>query len=750
MAIIYDEKAKCITLHTKNSSYQMKIGNLDYLIHLYYGPRMPDSDLSWQIRQYDRGFSGNPYRSRHERTFSLDAQPQEFPTQQQGDFRIGSIDVMNADGSRCFNGLVKDVSISEGKYRLLTLPASFASDKDTVHSLRITLEDEYSHVQAILQYGVFEQADIITRSVTVKNGGRQPIHLHKIMSVCLDFLNGSDMDIVNFPGRYGQERQVERQPLTHHVHKIRSGRGISSHQQNPFVALTDRTVTEESGSCYGFSLMYSGSFLAEVELDQYDQVRLVMGINDRLFSYAVEAGEDFDTPAVLMTYTDSGLTGMSHIYHDFFRNNLNRSRFVKDVKRPVLLNTWEAAFFDFDDVKLVEIARAAKKMGVEMIVMDDGWFGKRDDDNSGLGDWYVNEDKIKCGLKSLVEQVNAKGLKFGIWMEPEMVNEDSDLYRAHPDWAFAMPGRTPARARNQLVLDLSRQEVVDYLYGCIAKVLSENNIEYLKWDMNRSLSDVYSAVLPASRQGEVLHRFMLGLYGLMERVTKDFPDVLIEGCSGGGARFDAGILCYSPQIWCSDDTDPIHRLSIQYGTSFGYPVSTVGAHVSASPNHQTGRTTPFNTRGVTAMAGTFGYELDPAKLSLEEKNMIREQLGIFREHYDLIQDGFYYRLTGLGEEPYMAWEFASEDRNEALLSVVVKDIQPNQTLINIRLKGLDPDGLYKLTEESKKYMVHNMMYPDIEARREYYKGDALMNAGYTFPMVFGDYPAMQLHFSRVD
>ena len=460
-------------------------------------------------------------------------------------------------------------------------------------------------------------------------------------------------------------------------------------------------------------------------------------------------GESFDAPEVIMSFSSEGLGRLSHSYHHFIRHNICRGRY-KLAGRPVLINSWEASYFDFTDETIVKLAEEAAPLGIELLVMDDGWFGQRNDDNAGLGDWYVNEEKIRCGLHRLVEQVNSKGLKFGIWMEPEMVNEDSDLYRAHPDWVLAMPGRKPVRTRNQLVLDLSRPEVVDYLYGCIEKVLGENNIEYLKWDMNRSLSDVYSAAFPAERQGEIMHRFMLGLYSLMERVTKNFPDVLIEGCSGGGARFDAGILCYSPQIWCSDDTDPVHRLSIQYGTSFGYPVSTMGAHVSASPNHQTGRTTPLDTRGVTAMAGTFGYELDPAKLSEEDKETIKEQVRIFKKHYDLIQGGLYHRLTELGEEPYEAWEFAAEDRSEALLNVVVTNIQPNQTLINIRLRGLDPDGTYEVTDEIGNTWSFNPMYGEAGGDfREQFKGDALMNAGYTFPMRFGDYPAMQLHFRRI-
>ena len=403
MSIKFNQTTKSITLHTKHTSYQMKIGNLDYLLHLYYGPTIRDADMGYQIMQYDRGFSGNPYESRNARTFSLDAQPQEFSTQQQGDFRTTSIEVVNGDGSYSYNGKAVDFKITKGKYQLDTLPCVFANDGDTVDTLEVTLLDTVSNVQIILLYSVFEEADIITRAVKVKNLGEKSIHLKKIMSVCLDFLNGANFDLVSLPGRYGQERQVERQKMTHHIHTIGSVRGSSSHQQNPFVILCDRNATEDYGNCYGFSLMYSGNFLTEVELDQYDQLRLVMGIHPKQFVYEIKPQEVFEGPEVVMAFTEHGFTGLSHLYHDFYRSNLCKSKFVKDVQRPVLINSWEAAFMDFDDVKLVNIAKAAKKMGVDLLVMDDGWFGKRDDDNSGLGDWVVNEKKIKCGLHKLVE-----------------------------------------------------------------------------------------------------------------------------------------------------------------------------------------------------------------------------------------------------------------------------------------------------------------------------------------------------------
>lgn len=728
MGIIYNKKIGTFTLHTKNSSYQMKIGNLDYLFHLYYGPSLRDADLSYQIMQYDRGFSGNPYESRNERTFSLDAQPQEFSTQQQGDFRTTSIEVVNGDGSYSFGGTVLRHSITEGKYRLETLPTVFANKNDSVQSLELTLSDKFSGVDVILLYSVFEEADIITRAVKVKNNGKAPIQLKKIMSVCLDFINGSGMDLISLPGRYGQERQVERQPMTHHIHTISSVRGSSSHQQNPFVILCDRDATEDYGKCYGFSLMYSGNFLAEAELDQYDQLRLVMGIHPKQFVYEVNPHETFECPEVVMAFTEKGLTGLSHLYHDFYRTNLCESKFVTKVERPVLINSWEAAFMDFDDKKLVAIAKAAKNMGVELLVMDDGWFGKRDDDNSGLGDWHVNENKIKCGLHALVEQINSLGMKFGIWFEPEMVSEDSDLYRKHPEWAMQIPGRPAVRSRNQIVLDMGRRDVQDYLIEKVNAILDDADIYYVKWDINRSITDIWSNVLPSGRQGEVYHRYILGLYRTMNAIIKTHPDILFEGCSGGGGRFDAAMLHYYPQYWVSDNNHPIDRLKLHYGTSFVYPPSCMGAHISDS-----GKFIPLETKAVVAMGGTFGYELDATHLTEEEQDTCRKQSALFRKYYHIIIKGDYYRLSNPFKTGNMtAWQHVTKDRGESLLSVVVTNLTCNGPQEYVRAKGLDADTMYSVNEG--QYTL---------------SGSALMNAGLPIPREVPEYTSFQFHIKAL-
>ena len=731
MSIIFNEKKKTFSLHTAKTTYQLKIGNLNYVKHLYYGATIHDEDLIYLIRRYDRGFSGNPYDSLKERTFSLDAQPQEFTTQQQGDFRINSIEVQNGDGSFSFDGRYVSHRIYPGAFSLKGLPTAFARDRDTVDTLELTLEDAVTKVRVTLLYSVFEEADIIMRAARVHNGGEKTIALKRIMSLNMDYMNGRDLDLISLPGRYGQERQVERQPLTHHVHKIRSGRGISSHQQNPFIALAEHQANEEYGACYGFALMYSGSFVAEVELDQYDQARLVMGINDRLFSYDVAPGEDFDTPAVLMTYTHKGLARMSHNYHHFFRNNLNRSKFVRDIRRPVLINTWEAAFFDFDDVKLVEIAKAAKDMGVEMIVMDDGWFGKRDDDNSGLGDWYVNEKKIRCGLTDLVRQINDLGMKFGIWFEPEMVSEDSDLFRAHPDWAMEIPGRHAVRSRNQLVLDVSRKEVQDYLIESINRILDSANIYYVKWDINRAITDLWSNVLPADRQGEVSHRYVLGLYRVMDGIIKTHPDIMFEGCAGGGGRFDPAMLTYFVQYWSSDNTKPLDNLKLHYGSSFIYPISTMGAHVSeASPM------VPIETKAAIAMCGTFGYELDATRLGRKEVEACRKMSGLYRKYYRLNFFGDYYRLANpFDQVNLVAWETVAKDRKEALVTVITVNLTVNGPQEYIRCKGLEKDTLYRVEGGGSDLVVSGM---------------ALMHAGIPIPREIPEFTAFLYHLKAIE
>lgn len=726
MSIVFDQQKKLLTLTTANTAYQMLIDDLGFLHHLHYGANTGQQEMGYQYYDFDYAFSGNPAERRSDRSFSLDIVPQEFSSFGEGDYRVNSVAVVNADGSRAARFHYVTHEIRKGKYAIPELPASY-DNGDEAETLIVTLRDTVTGLTVRLYYGVFEKLDMITRYTEFFNDGDDPVTLEKADSLCLDLPFGN-WDLMHFWGKHAMERQPERAPLGHLITTIGSTRGTSSHQHNPFIIICDHETTEDHGDCYGMMLAYSGGFKAEIENSQINSVRAVMGIDDTYFSWKLEPGQHFHTPEVILSFAD-GLTALSHNYHHFVRHNVCRGKHHLE-KRPVLINNWEATYFDLNEDIMYELAKEAAALGIDQFVLDDGWFGKRYDDNAGLGDWFVNTDKLPNGLDSLIKKINDLGMKFGIWVEPEMVNEDSDLYRAHPDWALTEPGRAPVFGRNQLVLDMSNPEVVDYLYNCLSSLLKEHNIAYIKWDFNRSVCDVYSHALPAERQGEVSHRFVLGLYSLLERLITEFPDVLFEGCSGGGGRFDAGMLYYTPQIWLSDDTDAIERLIIQGGTSYGYPVSTMGAHVSASPNHQTGRTTPIQTRGVVAMSGAFGYELDLRKLSESDKESIRGQVRQYHQDEVLIHQGLYYRLTDVMKGYFTAWQMVSEDKSASLVNLVITRPQPNPAPLHIRLKGLDPDTMYHIAEDDRII-----------------SGSALMDGGYTFLPMMGDYRSAQLHLS---
>ena len=717
MAIIYNPNKRIFTLHTKHSTYQMQVDSLGYLLHLYYGAKN-NSSMEYVLTYADRGFSGNPYAAGADRTYSLDALPQEFPTLGTGDYRNIALDIKNSRGIESTNLLYKKHEIRKGKYALPRLPAVWA-DEAEAQTLEIVLADENAGMEVHLLYGVLEEADVITRSAVIRNIGTETVTIEKAAAACLDFVSGN-YDVIRFYGKHAFERNVERTVLGHGTIAFGSRRGTSSHQYNPAVILAEQGTTEEAGNCYGMLMVYSGNFFCEAERDQYNQTRLLMGLNDELFSYPLAAGDTFTVPEVILSYSQNGLSALSQQYHNCIRNHVCRSKYVH-MSRPVLINSWEAAYFDFTGETIVNLAKEAASLGIDMVVMDDGWFGKRDDDNSSLGDWYVNEKKLGGSLSELIRHVHEQGVKFGIWIEPEMVNEDSDLYRAHPDWAIQIPGRKPIRSRNQLLLDFSRKEVRDQVFEQICAVLDQGEIDYVKWDMNRSMADVYA--------GNLTYDYVLGVYDFMERLTSRYPDMLLEGCSGGGGRFDAGMLYYSPQIWCSDNTDAINRTRIQYGTSFFYPVSAVGAHVSAVPNHQTGRVTSFHTRGVTAMAGTFGYELNPALLSDEEKQQIREQIASYKKYERLINEGTYWRLSDPIHDEIAAWMSVSKEQDRALVSVVRLMAEANQAAVYVRLRGLKPKAVY-LEEYSGKQ----------------YSGAALMHTGIVLPFFTHEYEAYQFSF----
>ncbi len=728
MGIIYCEKDRTFTLQTKNTTYQMQVDRYGFLLHLYYGKKT-DGCMDYLLTYYDRGFSGNPYDAGEDRTYSMDTLPQEFPCYGNGDFRSTAFAVENADGSMSCDLRYKSHKIFDGKYNLEGLPAVYASEEEA-QTLEILMEDPVTGVKVVLLYGVLPAQDIITRSVCVKNESSGKIYLNKIESASLDFLYG-DYELLTFYGRHAMERNVQRVPVVHGTQKIGSVRGTSSHQYNPMMILAEKETTEDKGNCYAMSFVYSGCFQGEVLKDQLNQTRMMLGLQEEAFRYPLETGEMFQAPEVILSYSSEGMNRLSQNLHHCIRQHICRGKYKEEI-RPILINSWEAAYFDFTGDTIYELAKAAKEVNIDMLVMDDGWFGKRDDDNSGLGDWFVNEKKLGGTLGNLIKRINDLGVKFGIWIEPEMVSEDSDLYRKHPDWALTVPGRNPVRSRNQLVLDFSRKEVVDEIYDQICKVLDQGNIEYVKWDMNRSLMDVYSSV--TRDQGRVLHDYVLGLYDFLERLVQRYPNLLIEGCSGGGGRFDAGMMYYTPQIWCSDNTDAIDRLRIQYGTSFGYPVSVVGSHVSAVPNHQTGRKTPLHTRGVVAMSGTFGYELNLMKLSEEEKQEIREQIAEYKSYASIIQNGLYYRLSNPTTEEICAWEFVHTDETEqskVLLNIVMQVIHGNMTVNYVKLQGLEETAVYREEKSGKRYT-----------------GAALMYGGMPLPIEPGEYQAYQYCFVK--
>ncbi|MDE7245849.1 MAG: alpha-galactosidase, partial [Oscillospiraceae bacterium] len=626
MPIILNDTHTLITMHTGHSTYQMKVDELGTLLHTYYGSRIDETDMSYQIGYIDRGFSGNPYeKGKTDKTYSLDVLPQEYSCFGNGDYRISALRVQTSDGSQAVRLKVTGMDVFRGKYGLEGLPAVYAKDTEA-ETLRVCLEDCCIGLKIELCYGVLPELDVITRTARIINNGTSPILLQKAASMSLDWQFG-DFEWLTFYGRHAMERNLQRMTVGHGSQSIGSVRGASSHHYNPFSVLCEKGTSETSGSCWGFSFLYSGEFLMEIEKDQANQTRFLCGIHPDNFAWTLETGESFQTPEVMMAYSGDGFGSMSRSFHRAIRDHICRGEWAHK-RRPVLINNWEATYFNFTGEKLVSIAEESASLGIELFVMDDGWFGRRDDDNSSLGDWFPNEKKLGCTLKELGERITAAGMKFGIWFEPEGFSEDSDLYRQHPEWAVQVPGRKPDLSRNQLMLDFSREDVQDYIIKRMSDILSDAPISYVKWDMNRSICDKYSAALDAAHQGEFSHRYILGLYHVLETLTRAFPHVLFEGCCGGGGRFDAGMLYYTPQIWCSDNSDAISRLDIQYGTSFGYPVSTMGAHVSAVPNHQTGRVTPLATRGCVAMAGTFGYELDVTKLTDIEKDEIRAQIAL--------------------------------------------------------------------------------------------------------------------------
>ncbi|MGN0482722.1 MAG: alpha-galactosidase [Lachnospiraceae bacterium] len=730
MAITFYEEKGIFKLDTRSASYIIALVDQNQFVgHVYYGKKLRQEDVRYLMRIDEPPFV--PSTNNRDRASFMDAFPMEYPGSGTGDYREGAIEVRTKSGHSAVEFKYDSHKIYPGKPKLEGLPATFG-DEDTCTTLELVVKDEALKLSATLYYTTFEDVDVIARSVKVKNEGEEEIYLTKVLSAALD-MDDEEFELVTLHGSWARERHIEQRRVGYGKQGLSSNRGESSHQDHPFLGLKAKGATQERGDVYGFHFVYSGNFFGQVEKSQFDSVRVMLGINPEHFCWKLNPNDEFQAPEVICVYSSKGLDGMTHSLHDLYRNHLIRSKY-KDQKRPILINNWEATYFDFDTEKLLSIAKRASELGIEMLVMDDGWFGDRNDDSTSLGDWQVNEKKITGGLKHLVDEVNKMGMKFGIWFEPEMISPDSKLYKEHPDWAIAVPNREGTRARNQFVLDLSRKEVVDYVYECVASVLRSANIEYVKWDMNRQLSDLGSAVLPADQQGELSHRYVLAVYELQERLTSEFPNLLLENCSGGGARFDPGMLYYSPQIWCSDDTDAIERLKIQEGTAMLYPLSTMGAHISDCPNHTVGRVTPFETRGYVALAGTFGYELDITKIPQKDQEMIPDQVAMYHKYNDLVRSGDYYRVASYQENHYYdCYGVVSKDKNEALFTFVQVLNRPNFHSRRIRLKGLDPEKNYRL-----------------EGTDQIYAGDILMYAGMNIANPWGDFKGQLIHLTAVD
>ncbi|TAH67147.1 MAG: alpha-galactosidase [Anaerolineaceae bacterium] len=723
MSIVYMEKDKSFVLQAKEATYILRIRKDKYIEHVYYGNKIEKPVISQMVKDKGRAsFNANPD---DDGSFSLDTMRAEYPAYGNTDLRVPAYQVQLDNGTRITDLTYDSYEIVKGKDKLKGLP-SLTGSEDQVETLYITLVDKLINLKVVLSYSVFKNENVIARSAHFINQGNSNLSILRALSIGIDF-DHYDFDMLSLSGSWARERHVVRRGIVHGTQSIESRRGASGHSENPFIALMDKGADENVGEVYGFSLVYSGNFLASVEVDQYDTTRVVMGVNPFDFSWKLEPGEDFITPEVVMVYSNAGIGHMSRTYHRIYRNNLMKSKF-KNMERPIVINNWEGTYFDFTEDKIKEIAKQASELGMEMMVLDDGWFGKRDSDNCSLGDWYVHKGKLPNGLHSLVETIKSYGMKFGLWFEPEMVSPDSDLYRAHPDWCLHVPNRHRSLARNQLILDYSREDVREAILKMLTDILSSADISYVKWDMNRNMSEVGSALLEKSRQQETAHRYMLGVYEVMDTITDRFPHVLFESCSGGGGRFDPGILYYMPQNWTSDDTDGVERLKIQHGTSIVYPSCAITAHVSDVPNHQTGRNASMDFRHHVAMSGNFGYELDVTKYNDDEKKYIKEQVALYKSIRKLIQFGDLYRLESPFDGNDSSLIYVSEDKREAVLFLYRVLGIPNTPLRRIKLMGLDPSYNYEIGDET------------------IISGEQLINYGINAPdeLLWGDYKSSMI------
>lgn len=729
MGIAFLPEQQAFHLQSRDTSYVIGIVKSRYLASRYWGARLRGWHDSAELGLIDRPFT--PNLGPGDSTLSLDTLPQEYPAFGNTDFRSPAYQVLQEDGSTVTSLEYRSYRILAGKSSLPGLPATYVESEAEAETLEIVLSDDLIGLEVTLSYSVFEDFDAIARSVSFRNRGAKALTLLRALSASFDFPT-SGYEMLHLAGDWARERHIVRRPLCPGTQSIESRRGASSHQHNPFFALVEPGTDEDSGEVFAVNLVYSGNFTAGAEVDRLGGTRLAIGINPFEFSWRLGPGESFQTPEAVLIHSGAGLGGMSRKFHALYRARLCRGAF-RDRERPILVNNWEATYFDFDAGKILALADKAKTLGLELCVLDDGWFGKRDDDRSSLGDWKVDARKLPAGLSDLATRVRGKGLGFGLWFEPEMVSPDSELYRAHPDWCLHVPSRPRSEGRHQLVLDFSRADVRRYVIDSVSSILSSAPISYVKWDMNRHMTEVGSSQLPPDRQKETSHRYILGVYEVMGAITGAFPDVLFESCSGGGGRFDPGILAYMPQAWTSDNTDAVSRLKIQYGTSLVYPPVAMGSHVTAVPNHQVGRTTPLEFRAQVAMSGNLGYELDLGKLSETEQAQVAMQVASYKGLRPLVQFGDFYRMLSPFEGDGAAWMFVARDKGEAWAIYILAFAEPNPAVPVLKLKGLDPDASYIVSETGKVY-----------------GGDELMSAGLSVLLERGDFQCRSWHLKRID
>jgi len=731
MSILYHEKEKVFQLNTPNTTYCIGLlGRRQYPIHLYYGEKLDSIDGIWSLANAPGAPEKGDENTKDELSF-YDCNYFEFPADGLGDFRESCVSIRDEKGHYALDAPVVDYSIQDGKLPLPGMPATFGDNRE-VSSLVLYCKDAVSGIEVQVKYSAFSDVDVITRSIEIVNNGKESVYVDKALSLTFD-MDNKEFDILSLPGSWGREKHMNRRKLGYGSYRTEGLKGGNCHQEHPFMGLLSPDADETKGEVYGFHFVYSGNFLAQASIHQFDQVRVAMGIHPQGFCWKLGVGESFHTPEVVCVYSNQGIGHMSRTLHDLYRKHLIRSPYLHK-ERPILINNWEGTYFDFNEEKIIAIAKEAHALGIEMLVLDDGWFGNRFDDNRALGDWYVNTDKLKGGMEYLVSEVNKLGMKFGLWFEPEMVCPDSDLYRAHPDWAIQIPGRVGKRARNQYVLDITRDEVRDAVMQQVFQVLHSANIEYVKWDMNRPLSDLGSSALPADRQGELYHRYVLALYDMQERLLQEFPNLLLENCSSGGGRFDPAMLYYSPQIWTSDDTDAIERLMIQEGTALLYPLASMGAHVSVCPNHTVGRVTPLKTRGNVALTGTFGYELDTTKFSEEDRTQVPRQIEMYHQYHEIIREGDYYRVASFGKNHlFDCYQVNTKDKSKSLVFYVQGMNEPNKKPFHVKLQGLKEDTSYVVYEvdTTKEQLTVNT--------GQTYSSEVLMKAGFSINRLWGDF-----------